>query len=313
MLSTKRQRMDNGSSMVTILPFSTVKCDILPFLNEIDLVCFMRTCKTAYKMVGKIPDVNGLYQRMKFCSICKQKHDVSYRDRSSKMYAHVKCINRRFAYWTFFNGGASGGLVYKNKKEKYNTSTGLQPTVQIFGTEYVDIINRDNTMTVSSLYRRLAPRNHTVLDYEKCEDVLLGQHVWFSNNKHMIIDADKYFKCREWQKLRISKGKRVDVYKIYKHRLLTKVSRVAPSYPSSLQELVNAVHILYIDCQTFVDQMTNWHSNLKRAHGYNWFHEAHMLLGYGTVEETRLHVFDYVYSTGELIVELINKELCCEY
>lgn len=292
------------------IPEPLLKDTLLPFMTEIDRLCFMRTCKTAYRIVGRKPDINIQYQRAGFCAICKTRHTVSYRDRSSRMYAHPRCIDARHKHFTYFNGGRMNGLVYENKSGKFEHSSFNQnPQVQIFGPQYVDIINRDNAMTVSSLYRRLAPRNHFIMDYAKYENVLLTQHIWFFNHKNLIIEADKYFRHKEWHKVRITSRKKLDVYKLYMHRLLGIPERKTPKYPTNILELVNYVHTLCCDCMTFIDQMTIWHNNLKRKHGHDWFSEAHRILNNGTLEQTKVYVFSHIYNAGDLIVDLMNKEL----
>lgn len=304
----KMKTSTNTGGLLDYLPPGIVKECIIQFLDEIDTLCLLRTCKQMGIIIGKSVDVNGQYQRLKVCCICKGKHDVAYRDRLSKLYAHPKCINRKYAYWTYFNAGRPNGLVYRNKTQRYEINP-QKPSVQIYGSEFMDVVNNYNSMTVSSIYRRLAPRNHHILEYERTEDVMLRQHIWFLNNKNMIFNADRYFRQKEWHKLRITKGKRLDVYDLYKYTLLAKETSTKPIFPTTLQELVIDVNSLCLDCSSFIDKMRIWYDNLKRRHGYNWFHEAHTILDNGTIEQTRTYVFNYVHSPGDLIIDLMNKEL----
>jgi len=294
--------------MLDSFPTGIMKECVLPFLDEIDVSCLLRTCKKMGNLIVKSPDVNRQYQRLKICAICKLEHDIAYRDRSSKLYAHPRCINRKYAHWTYFHVRARNGLVYRKKIQKYEQNP-QKPTVQIYGSEFVDVINNDNSMTVASIYRRLAPRNHKILEYEKTEDIMLRQHIWFLNHKNLIFRADRYFKQKQWHKIRITKGKRLDVYNLYKYMILAKETSENITFPRTLQELVNNVNSLCLECGSFIDKMHIWHDNLRQRHGDNWFHEAHTILNSDTIEQTRTYVLNYVHSPGDLIVDLMNREL----
>lgn len=234
------------------IPHFIVKDHILPCLSQIDTVCFMRSSKQCWKLVGKVPSVTDQYKSLGLCPICRKPA----RD------THEKCTTEHKSHmWKYSETNSVGGIIYK-----------IEPTipppigVTIVGPKFCDVINQDNRLTVSAVYRRLSSSNHEAMGYPDKEERLLNNHQWFLTNYDMIKRAQLHYK-KHPSRVTIAEKVYIDIQMWAEDKMY---SYITEDLPTTLDEYHGHVNRLYQKVIDMNNYLKRWQQTEYRDYE-NWY------------------------------------------
>lgn len=243
------------------------------YLLPVEKICAMRTCKRFAKLITNQStlsrDVMKQYERMQVCSICKCKCRGTVCSRF-KMFAHTQCVWKLHDTWIYTQEGYGGGIMYRPKVGR----TPDKAHVKIKAPKYVDVINvAGNWNTVSTVYRRMSPRNHNIMEYSSVENRLLKVHLWMQNY-HTKLDEweNKYARLMV---VPMRKRLVLDITKAV--RMILAMPKTKLALPRTQEEYYQMMILVYGMVQDFVAHMAGWFGERTNRRMGEWFSEVHSI------------------------------------
>lgn len=163
--------------------------------------------------------------------------------------------------WKYSETNSVGGIIYKIGEI-------IPPPlgVTIVGPKFCDVINQDNRLTVSAVYRRLCQSNHEAMGYPVKEELLLNNHQWFLTNYDMIKRAHLHYK-KHPSRVSIAEKVYIDI-QLWAEKKMYNFS--TEDLPTTLEEYHDQVNQMYQKVVSMDSYLRRWQEANHRDYE-NWY------------------------------------------